>query len=73
MHPSDEKSGRFLSLLLRHKPEVAGLEIEPGGWVCWLDLLRGLRAARRQWDISEECLHRIIREDSKDRYELDVS
>jgi putative RNA 2'-phosphotransferase len=32
---------RFLSLVLRHKPETAGLVLDSAGWVSLQDLLAG--------------------------------
>jgi putative RNA 2'-phosphotransferase len=52
----------FLSLLLRHKPEEVGLELDPGGWARVDDLVEkvaGLNLGK---------LEQIVAEDDKQRY-----
>lgn len=57
-----EKS-KYLSYLLRHKPEAAGLHLDKEGWCDIDDLLRNT-------DITEDELHRIVSEDKKGRYSI---
>jgi putative RNA 2'-phosphotransferase len=40
-----------LSLVLRHRPETAGLVLDPNGWVPVTDLLAALRISRTELDI----------------------
>jgi putative RNA 2'-phosphotransferase len=63
----DEASkSRFLSLVLRHKPELAGLVLDSGGWVSVADLLEGLAHAGRpmtRWELEE-----VVRANDKQRF-----
>jgi len=63
--------GKFVSLVLRHDPHLAGLELEPGGWVSVDRLLEGLRAAGRP--ITQEELDFLVQENDKRRYSYDAS
>jgi putative RNA 2'-phosphotransferase len=42
---------RRMSLVLRHRPEVAGLTLDANGWVPVADLLKGLGLARADLDV----------------------
>lgn len=61
MNSLTQKS-KFLSLLLRHKPETVGLELDKNGWadVSMLHMLA---------EISEHELREIVELDTKGRYE----
>lgn len=52
----------FLSLLLRHKPEEVGLELDPGGWAVVDDLVKKVSGLNRSK------LQQIVAEDTKQRY-----
>ncbi len=65
----DETLGRFLSLVLRHKPEAAFLRLDPHGWAGVEELLAGCARAGRP--LTREDLERIVREDGKQRYSFD--
>lgn len=59
---------KFLSLVLRHKPEAIGICLDRAGWV-EVDVL--LAAARRAgMAISEDTLHRVVLENDKQRFAL---
>ncbi len=58
--------GRFLSLVLRHQPQAAGITLDQGGWANIDDLLKGICATDRK--IDREILERIVRENNKQRY-----
>ncbi len=62
----DVKLGRFLSLVLRHNPDAAGIVLDEHGWADVQDLLGGVRRSGRQIDM--ETLERIVRENNKQRY-----
>lgn len=66
---SDIELGRFLSLVLRHKPEAAGLSLDANGWADVERLLEGVRRTGRRIDL--ETLERIVRENNKNRYSFD--
>ena len=63
---NDARLGRFLSLILRHHPEAAGITLDAHGWADVGALLRGVCATGRE--IDREALERIVRKDNKQRY-----
>lgn len=65
---SDESLGRFLSLVLRHQPQAAGITLDRHGWAEVDALLAG--CARAGKAMSREDLLRIVRENDKQRYSL---
>lgn len=60
---NDIKLGRFLSLVLRHKPSAAGITLDAHGWADVDELLSGVRRTGRQIDM--DTLERIVRENNK--------
>ena len=68
MAKNDDLSvGRFLSLILRHRPEAVGITLErEGGWADTAELIKKVRAAGYELDM--ERLERIVRENNKQRY-----
>lgn len=67
---SDVKLGRFLSLVLRHNPDAAGISLDEHGWADVQELLTGVRRSGRQ--INLETLERIVRENNKQRYSFNA-
>ena len=67
---NDVKLGRFLSLILRHHPEEAGIALDEHGWAEVEELLDGVCSTGRQ--IDRETLERIVREDNKQRYSFNA-
>lgn len=68
MDTAQVRASRFLSLILRHKPEVAGLELDESGWCGVEALLKG--CASRGHRISREELDAIVAENDKKRFEF---
>ena len=63
---SDLKStSKFISLILRHKPEVIGITLDEHGWANVDELIRGI-AKDRSFDM--DMLEEIVRTDEKQRY-----
>jgi len=60
------KLSKFLSLILRHKPEKFGLEMDRHGWVSTDELLRAANKAGKQ--IDQSLLERIVPENDKQRF-----
>ena len=54
-----KKLSVFLSLILRHQPQAAGINLNKNGWADVEDLLRGMNAAGRK--INREILEEIGR------------
>lgn len=59
------EASRFLSLILRHRPEVIGINLDPHGWADMGELIAGISRTR---EFSMEILEEIVRTDSKQRY-----
>lgn len=66
-HKSQEdRLSVFLSLILRHKPEAAGISLDQNGWANVQELLQGVNDTGRS--ISLPMLKRIVATDEKERY-----
>ena len=57
--------GKFISLILRHKPETVGITLDEHGWANVDELISGI-AKRQYFDMS--MLEEIVATDSKQRY-----
>lgn len=63
----EERLSRYLSLVLRHHPEAAGITLRrEGAWAEVDALLRGAKRAGKPLDLP--LLEKIVREDGKQRY-----
>jgi putative RNA 2'-phosphotransferase len=60
-----ESTGRFISLILRHKPEVIGISLDEHGWAETTELIAGIARDR---EFNMELLEEIVRTDEKQRY-----
>lgn len=67
---NDVKLGKFLSLVLRHNPQAAGITLDEHGWADVRELLAGVCRSGRQIDM--ETLERIVRENNKQRYSFNA-
>ncbi len=56
----------FISLVLRHKPDAAGIVLDEHGWANVKELIDGINNTGRK--ISMEALEEIVRTDNKQRY-----
>ena len=56
---------KYMSLILRHQPEVIGIKLDAHGWADVDALLAGIG---REYTIDREILEEIVRSDSKQRY-----
>ena len=63
------KTSKFISLILRHRPEVIGIELDEHGWADVGELIAGV-AKSRPFDM--EMLEEIVRTDSKQRYSFNA-
>jgi putative RNA 2'-phosphotransferase len=61
-----ESLSKFLSLILRHKPEVAGIELDEQGWADVDALIEGAEEAGKELD--RPTLEAIVKHDDKQRY-----
>lgn len=58
-------TSKYLSLVLRHKPEAAGITLDEHGWADVTELIRGIQKSRH---FNLEMLEEIVRTDQKQRY-----
>lgn len=56
---------KYMSLILRHKPEVIGIKLDAHGWEDVDSLLAGIG---RKYPIDQDILEEIVRSDGKQRY-----
>lgn len=61
------KMGKYISLILRHKPEIINLKIDEHGWANVDELLKGINDSGRY--ISKEMLNMIVETNDKKRYQ----
>ena len=59
-----KKTSQFISLILRHKPEVIGITLDEHGWASTKELIEGI-ARRRPFDMA--MLETIVATDAKQR------
>ena len=62
---SMKSTSKFLSLILRHKPEVIGIELDEHGWANVDELIAGIGKSRK---FDMHMLEQIVAEDEKQRY-----
>ena len=62
----EKQLGKFLSLVLRHKPETVGIALDEHGWANVDELLQGIRGSGREIDMA--LLKHIVRENDKQRF-----
>lgn len=56
-----KKLSKFLSLILRHKPEIINIKLNKNGWANVAEILRGMK-------IDMETLEKIVAENNKQRF-----
>jgi putative RNA 2'-phosphotransferase len=62
------RASRFLSLVLRHKPQVIGLTLDPSGWASVDELLEKAKQAGVSLDLA--LLQRVVAQNDKQRFAL---
>ncbi len=65
MSKSDEVTSRYISMILRHKPEVIGITLDEHGWADVDALIAGVSKTH---PLDMSILERIVAEDEKQRY-----
>lgn len=61
-------TSKFLSLVLRHRPEIVGMQLDPEGWLAIDELIEN--ANRRGNQLSLELLHEVVASCEKKRFAL---
>ena len=64
-----KETSKFLSLILRHKPEVIGISLDEHGWVNVDELIQGISKTR---EFNMDMLEEIVRTDNKQRYSFNA-
>lgn len=66
--PKDKltRTSKFLSLVLRHRPELIGITLDSAGWVSAAELLRACRAHGRP--LTPEELREVVASNDKRRF-----
>jgi len=64
--PNHVKTSKFLSLVLRHKPETIGLSLDEEGWAEVDELLRKMAAHGRQ--VTRTVLDEVVANNNKKRF-----
>lgn len=59
------ETSKFISLILRHKPEVIGISLDEHGWADVDELIAGIS---RTHELDRDILEEIVRTDDKQRY-----
>ena len=60
-----KSTSKFISLILRHKPEVIGITLDDHGWTDTKELIEGVNKTH---PLTMEMLEEIVRTDEKQRY-----
>lgn len=60
-------TSKFISLILRHRPEAIGITLDEHGWADVQELIQGVNATDRH-RLTPEMLEEIVRTDEKQRY-----
>ena len=58
-------TSKFMSLILRHKPEAIGISLDEHGWADVDELIAGIS---RTHELNKDILEEIVRTDDKQRY-----
>lgn len=67
---TQKRISKFLSLVLRHRPEAIGITLNESGWVGVEDLLAGLASVHRK--ISWDQLQAVVHGNDKQRFEFNA-
>ena len=59
------KTSKYISLILRHKPETIGITLDKNGWANVKDLIKGVNKTHK---LDMEILEEIVATDDKQRY-----
>lgn len=62
------KIGRFLTFVLRHKPEEIDLELDSNGWAFIDDIIQ--LSTKQDYSLTREIIESVVEADSKGRFAL---
>ncbi len=61
-----DQVSKYISLILRHKPEVAGISLDEHGWADVCELIHGVK--KKYPGFTWAMLRKIVKSDNKQRY-----
>lgn len=67
MPDNNKRMGKYVSMLLRHHPEEAGVILDEHGWTDVKDLIEKVNP---RYPLTEEILHQLAFGPDKQRYEF---
>lgn len=65
------EASKFLSLILRHKPETIGIKLDSEGWALVQDII--INSEKGEISFTEELLKSIVAKSEKQRFEFNES
>jgi putative RNA 2'-phosphotransferase len=69
MKDKAKKKSKYLSLILRHRPDLIGIKLDEAGWVKIDILLKAIKAnGDKSW--SREILEEVVRNNDKKRFSI---
>ncbi|WP_042348775.1 RNA 2'-phosphotransferase [Bacillus massiliigorillae] len=71
MTSNNERLSKFISLILRHKPEAIGITLDEFGYANVCELIEGINDSGRYIDLN--ILKNIVKDDKKGRFIFDES
>lgn len=63
-----ERISKFISMILRHKPEVIEITLDEHGWADVNELIKGINETGEEIEFSKDTLETIVKTDKKQRY-----
>ena len=63
----NNKTSKFIALILRHKPETIGIALDEHGWADVQELIDGINATGKH-HLNMNLLEELVRTDEKQRY-----
>ena len=63
-----ERLSKFISMILRHKPEAIGITLDEHGWADVDELIKGINETGEEIEFNKDTLETIVKTDKKQRY-----
>ena len=63
-----ERLSKFISMILRHRPEVIGITLDEHGWADVEELIKGINETGEEIEFNKDTLETIVKTDKKQRY-----
>ncbi len=65
-----KRISKFLSLILRHKPEVLPIELDPQGWADLDEIIEKMQ--RKGMEVDQSIIESVVANNDKQRFRLDL-